>query len=685
MNKLSALITAAILLGGCGQDSSSPTPTPSKKSNIVIVTPATAPKPVQLTASDLEKDLNSVLDADVSIISSDSKLPEADQYFVIGQVKSLLKGKVLSAEQLKGIEMAAPEERGGVMQRATLNSKPAVVLSGVGVQGTQYTVYDYSEQVLGVDKMAYWTGKKPALVSWEQLNRFDNSVVQPPVVPYLVYFENDVDELANLKKPYLEYDWESFTNMIDTLVRLRYNGIEMFDMLGRVEFYTRPEYLEMHPDYQFNEAYLNKMLDYIHDKGMLIQIDMIMGRKLGTLSTEASTCWKEYKQDWIDMWTYYMSETPIKKADIIAMRPRNPVWDWEYKSTCGEDKAHVFNEAYAALGKVIDENLPEATKVVTCYHDGMEIFNEDFNPPKDFIVAWSDNGWGGFDYLPKSTKGYKFGTYMHAGFWLNHDVHDPYPEVVDETMTMMYKDFDATSYMMVNGQTFRPFLINIEAFAESARLGTEFDGEQFYLDWAGRYFGQENAQDVVSIMKALHSAHEGKIGYVEILWHVKKMIAYLSNKDLQRPGRDAVPVDYDGVTKFFDMTQPLIDKLNSSLPLVEKVKAKLTGNDAIFFHDYVELPIYIYRDLLEYNQYLIELSIIKGQYEKVPSDELKMKAKEIVASAKAKLAEVYNRRLTGDKDPKWDTWYDPSKRRPNNGFPDDKSAAVIEMAIDSNW
>ena len=31
----------------------------------------------------------------------------------------------------------------------------------------------------------------------------------------------------------------------------------------------------------------------------------------------------------------------------------------------------------------------------------MELFNGGFNPPKDFIVAWSDNGWGEFDYLPK--------------------------------------------------------------------------------------------------------------------------------------------------------------------------------------------------------------------------------------------------------------------------------------------
>lgn len=47
-----------------------------------------------------------------------------------------------------------PKARGGIIYQLDL-AVPAVVLSGVDVQGTQYMVYDYSEQVLGVDKLAY--------------------------------------------------------------------------------------------------------------------------------------------------------------------------------------------------------------------------------------------------------------------------------------------------------------------------------------------------------------------------------------------------------------------------------------------------------------------------------------------------------------------------------------------------
>lgn len=667
-------IVFTLLLSGC-----------EKNSKIVIIKAPSSPTPIAIAAQDLKRDIHSVIDADITIVSATEAIPEASLYYWVGRFEKLAETDLLQAQKAQALQQILPGERGGLIQQVKLKDAPLILLTGADIQGTQYSVYDYSEAVLGVDKLAYWTGSKPQTVEFKQLWSFQNSVVAPPVVPYLVYFENDVDELANLKAPHLEYDWESFTNLIDTLVRLRYNGIEMFDMLGRVEFYTRPSYLEMHPNYQFREAYLNKMLDYIHDKGMLIQIDMIMGRKLGTLSNEAASCWRVHKQEWIDMWTHYMTNTPIKKADIIAMRPRHPVWDWEYKSTCDENKTQVFNQAFAALGKVVDENLPEATKVVTCYHDGMEMFNGDFNPPKDFIIAWANNGWAKFDYLPESTKGYKFGTYMHAGFWLNHDVHTPYPEVIDETMTMMYNDFDATSYMMVNGQTFRPFLINLEAYSESARLGTAFNGEQFYLDWAARYFDQENASDVVSIMKTLNAAHEGKVGYVEILWHIKKMIAYLSDQDLQPPGKPSVPVNFNGVTGFFDMTEPRLEILRATVPTMNKVNAKLSGAKAMFYHDYVMLPVYLYKDLLEFNQYLIELSKLKGKYEKTANKALLSQAKAITAQAKVQLAQIYKRRMEGDKNPKWATWYDPSKRRPNNGFPDENTVSVIAHAIENSW
>ena len=112
------------------------------------------------------------------------------------------------------------------------------------------------------------------------LYNFENKTISPPKVPILAYFENDVDELANYRGKLLEYDWESYTEMINSLVRLRYNAIQLFDMLGRPEFFTRPEYKKLVPDYKIDIDYLDKMIDYAHEKGMQIQIDFELGYQI---------------------------------------------------------------------------------------------------------------------------------------------------------------------------------------------------------------------------------------------------------------------------------------------------------------------------------------------------------------------------------------------------------------------
>jgi len=296
------------------------------------------------------------------------------------------------------------------------------------------------------------------------------------------------------------------------------------------------------------------------------------------------------------------------------------------------------------------------------------MFNNGFNPPKDFIIAWSDDGFGRFKYLPEDTRGYKFGTYMHAGYWKNHDVLDTYPEIVDDIMTMMYDQYNATHYMEVNGQTFRPFLLNIEAYAQSAILGTEFNGEEFYQQWATRYFGKAAAPDIVNALKQLHEANERRIGYVEILWQVKNMQAYLANEPVIQPGKEEFTVTLDQVTKFFTDTQPRIDNLVTGLTYVENA-AKNIPESNTFFHDHIVLPMNIYLDLLQYNQTLIDLITLKNQEIDLDKSIYSKELTRLLTLGKTQLDTIYQRRMSGDKNPKWATWYEPAKRRPNNGFP----------------
>jgi hypothetical protein len=44
---------------------------------------------------------------------------------------------------------------------------------------------------------------------------------------------------------------------------------------------------------------------------------------------------------------------------------------------------------------------------------------------------------------------------------------------------------------------------------------------------------------------------------------------------------------------------------------------------------------------------------------------------------------VLQRSLYGDKNPRWKGWYDPSKRRPNNGFPTQEMLAEIREKLNA--
>ncbi|NQU54798.1 MAG: glycosyl hydrolase 115 family protein [Bacteroidetes bacterium] len=655
----------------------------SQQDSVYIITGDNASTAEISTVNHLKKDLESVSGKTVSIIDANKSIPPTGTVFVVGTplsngiISKLIKSKVLILTE------NFPGNRGGIWAKVKLdNRQESIVLAGSDVQGAQYAVYDYCQKVLGIDPFEYWTGKLPELNKSFDPYNFSNKIIASPEIPILCYFENDVDELANLKTPLLEYDWESYTEMINSLVRIKYNAIHLFDMLGRPEFFQREPYQKLRPDYDVRLSYIDSLINYAHDMGMKVEIDLSLGYKIKPMDQGKADCWKNNKEEWIKTWKYYFEETPIVKADIFSFRPRNQVWDWEYKSSCGEDKTEVFNEVYKVLGDLIDYYNPDAIKVATCYADGMEIFNNDFTPPNDWIIAWSDDGWGGFSSLPEKTKGYDFGTYMHAGFWKNHTVHDPYPEKIDSVMKMMVNKYQANKYWEINGQQFRPFLLNIEAFSAMANNPEAFDGEVFYKEWTERYFGEKAAVFAIRSMKKLHEAQFEKISYVQHLSEIKQAIGYLGNISAGRPGTPPVQAKYERVAGNFQHIEKRYEILKQALAEAEKGQEFIDSDDT-FYHDYILLPVYLYLDLLTFEITLNKMAFLKKTFEETGDKSKLEEALILLEKARSDLKIVYKRSLDGDKNKHWAGWYDPAKRRPNNGFPTMEMLNLIETNLKS--
>ncbi|GLR17899.1 hypothetical protein GCM10007940_25140 [Portibacter lacus] len=633
-----------------------------------------------MTAEDLKEDLLKVYSSEVEIVKESNANLKAKK-IIIGTfdnnetLKNILKdsGQEFFAEN--------PGYRGGIWQKV---DSETIILAGSDIQGMQYAIYDYSKIVLNIDPLIYWSGHSVSQIDDSAIFNIDNKIIEPPTVPLLVYFENDVDELMNLKEPLLEYDWESYTEMIDALIRMRYNGIQLFDLLGRAEFYLREEYMQMVPDYDIDIDYIEEMIDYAQDKGMYVQIDLSLGYKIRSLESKYADCWSQHKAKWLEVWKYYLEETPLGKADIFSLRPRNQVWDWEYKSTCGEDKIEVFNEVYEVLDSLIESHNSDATKVLICYADGMTMYNEGFRPPDDWIVAWSDHGYADFEIYPNTTDGYQFGTYMHAGFWKNHTVAHPYPRTIDTIMHKMFDEYDATAYCQVNGQQFRPFLLNLEAFSEVCRNPDEYTGSSFYKMWAQRYFSEHLQLQVIELMDEWDEASFGHAGYVQNLWEIKEVIAYLAELPIQSPGKSAKPFtaervhgDIENARIRNQMIQSCFQKSTSLIPETNPASA--------YYYDQIHFPLESYADLLSFEVVLHQIFDTKLKYEKASNENLKTQAKMLLRKAKVHLEDIIEKTMKPAKDPKWNGWYDISKRRPNNGFPTMEMLNEIDQAIEEKW
>ena len=632
------------------------------------------------TINDLKNDLEKVLKEEVHIVKGGVEIPNKSLVFIVGTANSnsIITDMVTNGKLVLTDEQPGP--RGGIRSKNTYADSDVIVIAGSDVQGLQYAIYDYSNEVLGVDPLEYWTGKTPVALKANDIYNFEPKTIEPPRVPNLTYFENDVDELANYRGELLKYDWESYTEMINSLVRLRYNSIQLFDMLGRPEFFIRPEYKALKPDYQIDIDYVEKMIDYAHEKGMKIAVDFALGYQIHPMDAEKADCWKTYKADWLQAWRYYFEHTPLSKTDIFILRPRHQVWDWEYESTCGESKIEVFNEVYAAFGELVDEYKPDSQKVLVCYSDGMEMWNEGFRPPTDWTVLWSDHGFGEFEHLPNTTDGYNFGTYMHAGYWLNHTVHNPYPEKVELVMKEMFQKYEADKYCLVNGQNFRPFLLNLVAYSEVCNNPDTFNADAFYKEWTEQYFTPKAAEYAVQSMKWLSEAQEGRKGYVEHLWEIREAVSYLSNAPIVRPGKSPVPFDYNRVIGDVENVKRVKEVLEKSLSEAELGYELLKRNDN-FYHSYILLPAQLYSDLIAFETELHNMALLKKQFETTKDIKYLNEAISLLPTAKNKLKIVFDHRSSGDIDDKWKNWYSIANRRQNNGFPTYEMLDAIEANL----
>ena len=462
-----------------------------------------------------------------------------------------------------------------------------VIIAGCDERGTLYGAYEYAEKYLGIDPLAYWTGKTPERKEALIIPSIDLRQ-GPPAFKLRGYFDNDSDMLANWKGRKLVIEFEIWKEMIDSLARLGYNFIDPFDTMGRTEFWVWPYYKENFPGYQTDLELVEKIIDYAHKKGMMVQVSTYLGYEFHHLPYE-KRCLSIYHDDWIEAYRHLLEETPAGKADIFYHSPRDPWWDRPYfclhETLLGIDKGKLHSRLINDLYKVVKEHDPDARLMGLFWSDGKKFWEKGtYSPNKNIDLVWSDDGYGRYPSWPEERRGHDFGIYIHAGFWKNHVMQDPYPRRIKDSIMEAY-DRGMTDYIFVNGQDFKHFLLNLEACGRAAWDPEEFDPESYYLEWTGRYFGKEAAPLTVDSLKALHRSHDLAGGFTDLTMKTKIYMELV---------RFRVPYCRD-----YSYIRPALEEAEKSLELAREAQKLVPPGPQKVFDDQILFPARIYLENLK--------------------------------------------------------------------------------------
>jgi len=606
------------------------------------------------SASELAKDFQKVYGSAPEVISNsewqkaEKRVKAFQAIFLVGTVES--HSEIEKLAQAGAIKVSAADPGPEAFVIKSFPDQKLMVIAGCDPRGVLYGVYEFSENFLGIDPLEYWTGKTPEKRDKMVIPEIDLRE-KPPAFKLRGYFDNDSDHLANFSGRKLIIEFELWKEMIDSLARLGYNYIDLFDTLGRAEFWNWPYYTENFPGYHTDLKLVEQVIDYAHTKGMMVQVNTSLGWEFHHLPYE-KTCLSKYYDDWMDGYRYYLEETPIGKADLFTHSPRDPWWDRPYK--CPREKILGINQPALHTRLVNDLNAlvqahnPNARVIGILWSDGQKTWlSRDYQPDPSIDMMWADNGYALYPAWPGDLKGHRFGIYLHAGFWRNQTVQDPYPDRIGKSTREAYQRGMTANYF-VNGQSFKNFILNLEAAARAAWDPAGFDGEEFYQQWAARYFGTDAAPEIVSSLKALHSANEKAAGYQEITSNTNVLLTLLSKGLILDPG--------------FSASDQAVQDAERALAYAKAAEPKVPESSRLVFDDQIYFPALIYYQNLKLNWLIgqiIQDHQKLGRYSLSPEENqaaknrLERRKKEAIDRL-SKLRELLNR---GQKWEKWAGWY----------------------------
>lgn len=454
----------------------------------VIVVSATAPEPVQHSVQDLTHDMKTVFGVTPRVVheseSANSAIVIDNDGSIIPAVKQGKPESFLIRANLHSVEH-------------TSKTQGQIVLSGADMRGTMYAIYTFSEKVLGVDPMYYWTDNHPKRRVQIDLPK-DFAYSDPgPLFRFRGFFINDEDLLTGWapgrKNDHSGISLDVWNHIFETILRLKGNmvvpGTWIFPDDGQVQLVSqRGLWLSQHhaTPLGVNVARWPAGVPYNYSSHPEI-IQRAWRNAVNTYAPNQEILWEVGLRGLSDQ--SYAALDPSVRNNNALLGKR-------------------ISDAIAEQEKIVREHHPNAIFVTDLWLEGNKLMrNGELKIPSGTITVWSDTGYGHLQDDGQVRAGQ--GAYLHVAM-LNGEANQlsemvPVDRLLDETTR--YADVGATQFYLVNTSDLRPVVMSAKAVMEAA-WGTLKQGQsqEYYQDWAREEFGSAAADDVAAVYKAYFDA-----------------------------------------------------------------------------------------------------------------------------------------------------------------------------------
>ena len=468
--------------------------------NVNIYTAAVPGDPLYKAVSALQRDINKMLPGHCAI----RQLSEITTTGIV----------VLNATDNLNIKPVSGWEAHYV-HTGLINHREHVILQGADMRGTIYAIYTFSEKVLGIPPLWYYSGWQPRKVKEVKVPLTLHYYCSPPQVKYRGWFPNDTDLFA----PWRKLSHDNDVMWLETALRLKLNMIEWFD-----------------DEFDYSKKYsVSPTTRLISEYGLIYTT-----HHHSPLNASLSG-WKSYWKNTRDTVPPLLSLANVDKleefwrynVECIVRNKINMLWVIGFRADGDHPFWYTFKDAPQPMnerGQVISEMMQRQKNIVTnasknpdiqfrtiFYDELSDLLSQGYiHPPADTSLIWTFVAARRDHYPNKDIQQLDKSRNLNLGYYFNYQFTSTGSHLAaGEGPWKMEQNFRYISgksgkplaLSVVNAGNIREFLMELSANAAMMWNFKTYDSDAFIKDYCALYFGGTSAVKAAVLYKNYYNSY----------------------------------------------------------------------------------------------------------------------------------------------------------------------------------